>query len=366
MLHLTTGGNGAGKTLFTLKEVRERQLKENRPVFHNGRFKLTADFGWKEIDFKDWQDCPDGSIFMIDECHNDMPVRRSGSDVPDAIKMLAEHRRRGMDFYLITQHPGNIDLFVRRLISSPGWHRHLKRTFGAQLVSQLEWSAVNIDCEKPGSGASGTVTTRPFPTEVYTWYESAMLHTGKKKVPFQVWLLGAIAVALPVLGYMAWTTVGKTSINKAGTAASASPAASAATGTAQAPANRVQTPAEYVASFVARVPGLPHTAPRYDDVTKPTTAPIPSACIATKTRCECYTQQGTKLQTPADLCRQFVANGYFQDWDQRQAPTDRKPQQPHQVQASNTVHPIVGETSLAPDPRLSTVIGALRSGKTIY
>lgn len=43
MLYLTTGANGTGKTLFTLKEVREKQLAENRPVYHNGRFTMTAE-----------------------------------------------------------------------------------------------------------------------------------------------------------------------------------------------------------------------------------------------------------------------------------------------------------------------------------
>ena len=55
--------------------MRERQLKE-KPT----RFTTMADsgssvkiFGWKQIDFKDWQTVPDGAIFLIDECHNDMP-----------------------------------------------------------------------------------------------------------------------------------------------------------------------------------------------------------------------------------------------------------------------------------------------------
>ena len=38
MLYLITGANGAGKTLNTLKWVRERSVKEGRPVCHNGRF----------------------------------------------------------------------------------------------------------------------------------------------------------------------------------------------------------------------------------------------------------------------------------------------------------------------------------------
>src|SRR3989344_1834878 len=132
MLYLISGANGAGKTLNTLKWVRERQLKENRP-----------------------------------EAHNDLPNRPAGSTVPDAVKMLAEHRRRGFDFYMVTQHPQNIDSFVRRLIGPPGWHRHLKRSFGVDMVSVLEWSAVNPNCEKDGSGKTGTVTMQAFPKEVY-------------------------------------------------------------------------------------------------------------------------------------------------------------------------------------------------------
>lgn len=127
MLYLITGANGAGKTLNTLKWVRERSVKEGRPVCHNGRFEPVEGGeleSWKKIDAKDWQAQPDGTIFLIDECHNDFPLRPPSSTPPEHVRMLAEHRRRGFDFYLVTQHPQNIDAFVRRLIGSPGWHRH--------------------------------------------------------------------------------------------------------------------------------------------------------------------------------------------------------------------------------------------------
>jgi zona occludens toxin len=79
MLYLRTGANGSCKTLFTLWDVRKLQLETNRPVCINGRFKIKpeklAEFGWRVIEFKDWEDQPDGTIFLIDECHNDMPLR---------------------------------------------------------------------------------------------------------------------------------------------------------------------------------------------------------------------------------------------------------------------------------------------------
>ena len=87
MLHLITGANGAGKTLNTLKWVRERSLKENRPVCHNGRFEPVPGgelSSWKKIDMKNWQDEPDGTIFLVDECHNDFPLRPPSSTPPQA------------------------------------------------------------------------------------------------------------------------------------------------------------------------------------------------------------------------------------------------------------------------------------------
>lgn len=313
MLHLITGTNGAGKTLNTLKWVRERSLKENRPVCHNGRFAPVPGgelSSWKRIDFKDWQKEPDGTIFVIDECHNDLPVRGASAAVPDEVRMLAEHRRRGMDFYLITQHPQNVDNFVRRLIGSPGWHRHLKRTFGADLVSCIEWDAVNPNCEKPGSGKSGTVTMVPFPKEVYTWYTSASLHTGKKNIPRSVWIAIASLIIAPVFLYFAISGVSK-NVRKD---ASSSPASVSKPGSTRSDESRVVTAAEYVDARKPRIPGFPHTAPIYDAVAQPVEAPYPAACVLMQGQCKCYTQQATQLFVPDGLCEHIVRNGFFVDF----------------------------------------------------
>lgn len=326
-IHLTTGANGAGKTLFTLKEVRERSVKESRPVFHNGRFKLKAEFGWTQIDFKDWQSCPDGSIFLIDECHNDMPVRRAGSDVPDYIRMLAEHRARGFDFYLITQHPGNIDVFVRRIVGSPGWHRHLKNFKGSPLVSQIEWSAVNLDCEKPSSGESGTVQMVARPKEVYDWYESATLHTAQRKLPKQLWVALAAAFLVPVLGWVAWGKIGQTAHKQASDKPAATAPAPGAAAPARTAAGAPLTREEYAAMHTPRFPGLPYTAPRYDALTAPQRVPYPAACIASPTRCQCYSDQGTRMDVPDDMCRQIVKDGIYTDW-QAPAPLNAGMHQP--------------------------------------
>lgn len=316
MFYLVTGANGAGKTLNTLKWVRELSVKENRPVCHNGRFEPVEGgelASWQKIDAKDWQSQPDGTIFLIDECHNDFPIRPTGSTPPEHVRMLAEHRRRGFDFYLVTQHPQNIDVFVRRLIGSPGWHRHLKRTFGADLVSVLEWPAVNAQCEKDGSGSSGSVTMQAFPKEVYGWYRSASLHTGKKRIPKAVWMLGACALLVPVLGYFAFTTVYSNVTNQAKPATET--IANQPGGNVQtAAASRTMTTMEYLDHRKPRIPDFAHTAPAYDDVTKPTEAPYPAACVQMGKTCKCYTQQATLLHVSGTVCLQIVAQGFFMDW----------------------------------------------------
>lgn len=312
MIYLTTGGNGSGKTLFTLADVRKQQLEENRPVYYHGfePKQPIKDFGWLPFDPEKWQDLPDGSICIFDECQNEFPAKIQGA-LPDYINAIAQFRRkRGFDFWMITPHPSMINVNVRKLISAPSWHREMKRNFGGDMVSELKWATVNLNCEKPGSSATGQAKMRPYPKEVYDWYQSAVLHTGKKKIPKQVYVLGVLVLVIPLLfwyGFKRVTTSGA-ELQKLAPPPSAG---SQPTG----PVSAEMTPAQYVESFTPRIEGLPHTAPRYDKVTEPTTAPVPAACVAMGNRCKCYTQQGTILPTPADICAQIVAGGFFMDFD---------------------------------------------------
>lgn len=327
MIYLTTGANGAGKTLLTLRDVRKKSLEESRPVYYNGRFELVAEFGWQKIDVKDWQTVPDGAIFLFDECHNDFPARSGKDAVPDYVKMLAEHRRRGFDFFLITQHPNNIDAFVRRLIGSPGWHRHLKRASGAPLVSVLEWPSVSENCQKAGAGESGTVNMVSYPKEVYDWYVSTSLDTAKTKIPFRVWVVVAALVLVPACIYFAYAQfTGNAAARQAKMAALAGQNLAGTPGAPGTPspsgrtADRpVLTKAQYIASFEPRLGGLPHTAARYDELSRPQQMPKPAACLdgirpgTRERKCSCWSQQATVIPVPDDVCRQIVAGGYFDD-----------------------------------------------------
>lgn len=321
MLYLVTGSNGTGKTLNTLKWVRDLQLRNpERQVFYNGRFKLKSEkeseFGWSKFDFKDWQDLPDGSIVLVDEAHNDLPVRPAGQKPPEYIAALAEHRSRGFDFFLISQHPSNIDGFVRRLIGAPGWHRHLKRPFGRDAVTCLEFDAVNLQAEKPGQSKTAVVKRISFPKDVYGWYDSAVMHTGKKTIPKQFWILLGGVVLIPLLFFFALSLLPGKDEKSESSDSAASPAASSAAssgGDGGGPLSKE----DWLAAHVPRIDGLPHTAPRYDKITEPVRAPVPAACIHMASKgCKCFTQQGTLLPSvTGDLCLSIVRRGYFVDFD---------------------------------------------------
>ena len=75
--------------------------------------------------------------------------------------------------------------------------------------------------------------------------------------------------------------------------------------------------------------GLPHTAPAYDDVTKPKTYPK-LACIIWRPdtkyeTCKCITQQGTTTKVPISTCKNLANNGYF----------DPAKQDPEEIERAN-------------------------------
>ena len=359
MFYLVTGGVGTAKTCFTLRWVRDLQLKTGRPVCYtrdgNGETLLrlkgeALEFGWKEVNFEDWQAQDDGTIFLVDECHEVMPTRGMGSKpVPAHIQALARHRHRGFDFFLITQHPSNIDSFVRRLIADPGWHRHLKRRGGAEVSAVLEWPSVNEKCEKLAAGKTATVSHKMFPKEVYDWYESASIHTAKLRIPKQLWIIVAALVAVPVLIYAVIAYLrgfgGEegSSASPVASIPSVSTAAASLSSGIKREEGRSLTASEYVETLMPRMPGLLYTAPRYDEITAPKRAPFPAACVmkVADSDCKCFTQDATPYQISSEMCRRIAKEGLFIDWQEPPLPVS----QAAPAAAQPVVYPGINESA---------------------
>ncbi len=309
---LITGLPGHGKTLYTLSRWKDEAEKASRPVFHNSIKGLNIP-NWQEWDVQKWQDLPSGALMIIDECQFSFPQRGRGQP-PDWIERLATHRHLGLDFVIITQNPMLIDSFVRRLVDR---HFHVVRKFGTHFATIHEF--VNGCKENVDKSREGSIRHEwRYPKEVFDWYTSAELHTVKRRVPAKVWILAFMPIIFIACAYWAYTRLNP-----------------------QAAANRVQSdpnvtrnlitptahnnftdqpsknndgpisPAQYLASYTPRINELPHTAPAYDELTKPTIAPYPAACISSKNRCKCYSQQATVLDISIDFCREIVARGFF-------------------------------------------------------
>lgn len=316
MIYLHTGQPGAGKTLFTLDLVRKRAKEENRPVFYAGIEILKPEEfeGWQGLeDPARWFDCPDGAIIVHDECQTLYRPRGNGAQVPEYVARFETHRHQGHDVYLITQHPMLVDSNIRRLA---GEHVHVVRAFGAGMATLHKWGQVKEQCDK--SRSDSVSETRAYPKQLFGAYKSATIHTHKARIPPRLFFLLAIPL---LLGALAWwfsnwyggRAEGEAFQDLPHQVASSVPAAVG--GGAGERRDRPKTTAEYVAAYQPRIEGLPHTAPVYDQVTTVTAAPVPAMCVASASKCVCYTQQGTRMSTPESLCRQMAETGYFLAFD---------------------------------------------------
>lgn len=310
---LVTGLPGHGKTLYTLARYKDEAVKEGRPVFHNNIKGLNIP-GWQVWDVKNWENLPAGALFVIDEAQFAFPVRGRGNPDP-FIENLATHRHLGLDFVVITQNPMLLDSFVRRLVDR---HFHVVRKFGTQRCTVHEFA--NGAKDNCASNRTGSIRHEwKYPKEVFGLYTSAELHTVKRRIPMRIWLLFSVPVVFAALAGVAWYRLqpefvagGSKPEPGSGPGAfkpvSGQPRAAAPKGPT--------TPLEYAEAYTPRVAGLPHTAPVYDEATRATVAPYPAACIASAARCQCYTQQATRLDTGEELCRQIAAGGFFVGWGQ--------------------------------------------------
>lgn len=321
MIYLITGLPGNGKTLYTLWHIRDRAKKENRPVFISGVPDL-AITEWNQIDedaARNWYNLPDGAIIVIDEAQRIFRPRAGRGEPPAHVSQLETHRHKGYDIYLITQHPSLIDQNVRRLA---GTHRHVQRTFGMQRATIHEWGEVHMDCERRREDSSKTQWN--YPKDVYSLYKSAEMHTHKVQMPKQVWYLLALIGVLLFCGSWVYFRMSArisgevpgyetdAKIDKSGAPVGDQMGAHSASFGAD---RQPLTKKEYIDAMMPRIPEMAHTAPRYDEVTKPVDAPYPVGCIQTTTSCKCYTQQQTTYNTSLEFCRNFVRNGgFFRDW----------------------------------------------------
>lgn len=303
MLILFTGQPGNGKTLNAIKYVRE-EFKD-RKVYAAGIPGLQYE-DWHHLETgADWMSCDDGSLIIIDEAHEYMPVRQAGKAVPPCVEALAKHRHRGIDIVLITQHPKSIDVEARRRV---GRHFHLKRKFGTPFVVRWEFN----ECKEEIDWAAqrdGVKTTIKLDSKYYDAYKSAEVHTHTSRLPKKVAV--GIPLVLIVAGFLIYSAFG-TLMGLGSGDEQFEIADIVAVPESEPPPTSLRSFQEqdWIDYWTPRVAGISWTAPVYDEMLKPASFPKPN-CIATAKKCVCYTQQATKMPIPEAVCRDIVNNGWF-------------------------------------------------------
>ncbi|MDD2744262.1 MAG: zonular occludens toxin domain-containing protein [Rhodocyclaceae bacterium] len=328
MIILITGQPGSGKTLLAVDMLANEDQFKGRPLISGGVPDLTLPHEpvppvaeWTEMRKAPEDESlslayftfPPSAVILVDEAQRIYRVRAAASKVPPEVAAFETHRHTGVDFILITQHPGLIDPNIRKLV---GRHIHIAVTpFGRY---RYEWTK----CVDPESKTERDIAARSkykLPARSFNLYKSSELHTKiKARIPFYIWvLLGSIIVTVGIFGYIYYRITHVTSVE-----AQAQLPFKGSNGQSSSPGHAPDkmSRAEYLTTLEARVPGLYFTAPRYDEVTKPDDAPFPMACVVNhhSDKCRCIDQQGNSYNAPDTLCRQIVQRGIFKDYGHNQ------------------------------------------------
>ncbi|WIT11128.1 zonular occludens toxin domain-containing protein [Paucibacter sediminis] len=282
MITLITGAPGAGKTAALVDLL--LQLTKGRAVYCDGIPELQLPHVPLD-DPKRWPELvEDGAAVVIDEVQRVWRPAGAGARVPAEIEALETHRHRGLDFFLITQHPNLLHQNVRRLV---GRHIHL-RDVGMLGRWWYEWP----EATNPETFRAAPIKKRySLPKRVFGKYKSASIHIKPiRSMPRSVLVLGAAVLALGGLGVRAYSSVSsKLDGGK--------PAAHVPMARASAPG-----PVDPVASLTvpAAVPMAPQAA---------ASAPKVVGCIAYRDRCSCLGSDGFPVVVEWEAC-QSSARGF--------------------------------------------------------
>lgn len=327
MIILITGQPGSGKTALAVDMLAHDATFTGRPLFVGGVPDLTIDHEpvppvaeWTELRTAPEDETlklayftfPAKSVIVVDEAQRIYRPRSTGSKVPPEVQAFETHRHTGVDFILLTQHPGLLDANIRKLV---GKHIHIAVTpFGRY---RYEWTK----CADPESRAERDIAARSrytLPKRAFSLYKSSELHTKiKARIPMYAWVFLAAVLAVGAMSYYLYGRIFRHEQN---------PVTAKIDQGAMPQKAGPLSKSDYLTSVEPRIPGLHHTAPRYDDITKPKDAPFPVACLINhKTdSCRCIDQQGGKYATTDGNCRQIVANGIFKDWGEKPEQSDRR------------------------------------------
>lgn len=254
-----------------------------------------------------------GSVVIIDEVQDVWPARSNGSQVPPNVAWLNTHRHLGVDIFVLTQNPKNIDVNLRGLVNK---HLHVaKNKLGMRTLLEWKYCANNPLTQAKDAFAK----VHKLDKKIFGYYKSAEVHTeNKTKVTKWVFVLPIVLLIMPVALYFSYSLL-KNMASKDKVVEAAAASAPAATdgdmgqqlGTNSGMTQPQNTLGAKPEDFVPRMAERPETKPLYDGQRQVQAMEWPVGCIInTKKVCTCYSEQGTKIkEINQQLCKSYVADG---------------------------------------------------------
>lgn len=305
MLYLITGPNGGGKSLFAIQRMHKLH-KQGVNVYAWNFHGLKLPWVHQHLDPHDWEEMPPNSVMFVDEAQKVWRTRRGNAAPPVELQAMEEHRKQGVDIYLISQDPSYLDSHVKGLVSQ---HYHYI-PYGQSKSRVFTFNEAQDNPKGIAKRANAEFAVVDHPKQHYNDYESAMVHMKKPPIPWRhrlpKFLLWGGAVAVAVL--VAYLIFGPSEVKSHGASPAQGPVVASLFGSRSSPAVFVaRTPAEYVERFTPRVPLLPYSAPAYD--ARPVVAEPQLACMSSASSCSCVTEQGTRYVIPEAQCRALARWG---------------------------------------------------------
>lgn len=249
-----------------------------------------------------------GSIVIIDEAQDVWPARTSGSKIPENVSWLNTHRHLGVDIFVLTQNPKNLDINLRGLVKKH-WHIAMNK-LGMRTLLEWKYCADNPIQQAKNAFAS----LYKLDDKAYDLYTSAEVHTENKvKRSKWVYVLPVVLVLVPVflgLSYYMLKSYGHQ--QDAGLSAQAGAASAPLEGGAPVNASSPVQGGNLTAEmFVPTLAEKPESKPIYNGVRQVKTYERIAACVSGgKTGCTCYSDQATPLkEVTQEMCRKYAKDG---------------------------------------------------------
>lgn len=329
MITLLTGSPGTGKTAWLISQL--LLIKEQQPYrefFIHGIREFTG-FKHQTIycksplcDLCQSVEQPENALYVenyhqwfqphymivVDEVQR-IWGKSNGVNTTDAISRLQTHRHYGLDFWLVTQSPKLIHTDVKAMV---GRHVHLVAKWNGR--KQYEWDEMH---EEINSRTGAVTRGYKLPKHVFKLYKSAEVHTKQEKrkpiVFYAVFALLAISVGLIIFTYNRLSEriqPEQNIVTNDEGAALAGSSSLVAENEKKEPDSQTESFDKISKSLTPVVPGLPWTAPIYKELSKPVSMPVLKGCVTSKDddRCACFSQQGTVIDMPHDICIMYTRN----------------------------------------------------------